>query len=221
MLLAMASPVVASECVVLLHGLGRTETSMSKIEDALQDAGYAVWNQGYASTTADIKVLGTQAIEPGVNYCAGYDAVHFVTHSLGGILVRAYLQDKPFEGRIVMISPPNQGSEIPDVLREIRLFQVLFGPAAQQLGTDPQSVPNTLDKIEGQIGVITGDSSVDPWFSWLIPGPDDGKVSVESARLGEMTDFLVVPYSHAFIMRRQPVIEQVLTFLATGKFKHF
>jgi len=214
-------PLLATDCVVLLHGLGRTSASMSKIEAALRNAGYAVWNQSYRSTKSDIMTLGNEAVEPAASYCQQYETLHFVSHSLGGILVRAYLQEKPFDGRIVMISPPNRGSEIPDVLRELRLFQILLGPAAQELGTEPASVPNTLGKIEGQIGVITGDSSADPFFSWLIPGPDDGKVSVESAKLEEMTDFLVVPYGHTFIMQKKSVVEQVVWFLDNGRFRRF
>jgi len=209
----------ARECVVLLHGLGRTEQSMKKIETTLLDAHYAVWNQSYQSTRSDIQSLAAQAISPAEEYCRQFDATHFVTHSLGGILVRAWLQGKSFNGRIIMLSPPNSGSEIPDVLEEYRLFHKLLGPAVAQLGTKPDSFPNSLNPVPGEIGVITGDRSADPWFSWLIPGPDDGKVSVESAKLEEMTDFAVVPYGHTFIMRKQEVLDQILYFLKNGLFK--
>ena len=191
---------------------------MSWIADALDEAGYEVWNRGYPSTDADIQTLSRNSIEPGMVHCEQFDATHFVTHSLGGILVRYYFQDQEFSGRIVMLSPPNQGSEIPDVLQEIELFRSLLGPAALQLGTDRNSLPKTLSPITGQIGVIAGDSTSDPWFSWLIPGPDDGKVSVESARLEEMQDFLVVSHGHTFIMLFPGVIDQVLHFLEHGKF---
>ncbi len=211
---------MAKECVILLHGLGRTEVSMSWIADRLSEQGYEVWNSGYPSTEDDIQTLSRNSIEPAMRYCEKYTATHFVTHSLGGILVRYYLQDKDFDGRIVMISPPNEGSEVPDVLREIELFKSLLGPAALQLGTDETSIPKSLSPIPGQIGVITGDSTSDPWFSWLIPGPDDGKVSVESARLEEMQDFLVVPHGHTFIMFFPGVIDQVLYFLQHGQFRH-
>jgi triacylglycerol lipase len=210
---------IAKECVILLHGLGLTEVSMSWIADSLSEQGYEVWNKGYPSTEENIQTLSRNSIEPAMRHCENYAATHFVTHSLGGILVRFYLQGKDFDGRIVMISPPNQGSEVPDVLQEIELFKSLLGPAALQLGTGESSIPNSLLPIGGQIGVITGDSTSDPWFSWLIPGPDDGKVSVESAQLEEMQDFLVVPHGHTFIMLFPGVIDQVLYFLQQGMFR--
>lgn len=220
LLFLWASTCMAKECVILLHGLGRTEDSMSWIANRLSEQGYEVWNEGYPSTTQDIQTLSRNSIDPAIRHCEKYLATHFVTHSLGGILVRYYLQGKDFDGRIVMISPPNQGSEVPDVLREIELFKSLLGPAALQLGTDESSLTKSLTPIRGEIGVITGDSTSDPWFSWLIPGPDDGKVSVKSAQLEEMQDFLVVPHGHTFIMLFPGVIEQVLYFLQHGKFKH-
>ena len=209
------------ECVILLHGLGRTASSMQIIDNALTSEGFKVWNQTYASTEADIKTLAKSAIEPAVDFCGSADKIHFVTHSLGGILVRYFLQKQPFNGRIVMIAPPNQGSEIPDVMGEIKLFQKILGPSGLQLGTSDDSIPNTLDQIQGEIGIIAGERTSDPWFSWLIPGPDDGKVSVASTRLEEMTDWLVVPHGHTFIMRDRDVIKQIKYFLAKGQFlKH-
>ena len=87
------------------------------------------------------------------------------------------------------------------------------------LGTDAESRPNTLEQIKGEIGIIAGDRTSDPWFSWLIPGPDDGKVSVESTRLNEMKDFLLVNHGHTFIMRSADVILQTRHFLDNGAFK--
>jgi len=219
---AQAAERAGRECVILLHGLGRTAFSMSALEDALSDAGYCVWNKSYPSRAADIEWLAISAINDGLAYCESQQAVrtHFVTHSLGGILIRQYLQDNHIEGlgRIVMLSPPNQGSEIPDQLKDYAIFRFATGPAGQQLGTGINSVPLQLAPIPGEIGIIAGTSSLDPWFSPLIPGEDDGKVSVESAKLAEMTDFLVVNNSHTFIMRDDSVIAQVLRFLREGKF---
>ena len=213
-----------SSCVVLLHGLGRSGDSMRKIADSLTKSGYIVWNQSYPSRDKPISELAQAAIEPAVNFCRDKKVkqIHFVTHSLGGILVRYYLQDHQIEslGRIVMLSPPNKGSEIVDELKQLKIYQLFTGPAGQQLGTDVNSLPNSLRPIAGEIGIIIGNSSSDPWFSWLIPGEDDGKVSVERARLDEMKDFLIVEEGHTFIMRKQSVIEQVKAFLASGQFNH-
>lgn len=211
------------ECIIVLHGLGRTALSMSAIETALTEAGYCVWNRSYPSRSADIEWLAATTISDGLAHCESHAAVtvHFVTHSLGGILVRQYLQDHRIDnlGRIVMLSPPNQGSEIAEALRKQPVFRFATGPAGQQLGTGLESVPLRLAPIPGEIGIITGNTSLDPWFSPLIPGDDDGKVSVERARLAEMRDFLVVSNGHTFIMRDDSVITQILGFLRDGRFE--
>ncbi len=220
---ATESMTVNDECVILLHGLGRTAGSMSKIEDYLTQAGYQVWNKSYPSTTEEVKPLADAAITKGLDHCNSQrsEKIHFVTHSLGGILVRSYLQDNQLTqlGKIVMISPPNNGSEVVDMLGEYTLFQSIMGPAASQLGTQQDNVTTTLKPVSGIIGIITGNSTSDPWFSPFIPGEDDGKVSVESAKLKEMTDFLVVDNGHTFIMRSETVVLQVAHFLKHGKFK--
>ena len=213
-----------SSCVILLHGLGRTSDSMNDIAQSLEAAGYQVWNESYPSRDKPVGELAVEAIQPAVDFCQanGVQRINFVTHSLGGILVRYYLQDHAIAqlGRIVMLSPPNKGSEIADQLKEFKLYQFVTGPAGQQLGTGDNSVPNQLAPIDGEIGVITGNSTSDPWFSWLIPGEDDGKVSVARARLDEMKDFLIVEQGHTFIMKKQSVIDQITYFLKHGEFNH-
>ena len=213
---------MSDECVILLHGLGRTERSMGKIEDRLQDTGYRVWNAGYKSTKYPVHVLSMDSIGEGLGFCQHKQAgkIHFVTHSLGGILVRYYLQEHSIDqlGRIVMLAPPNQGSEVADELRQFTWFEELLGPSAVVLGTGEDDLPRSLKPIPGEIGVIAGNATSDPWFSPMIPGEDDGKVSVASTRLQEMQDFLVVPEGHTFIMRDRQVISQVLNFLQQGKF---
>ena len=219
-------PVQANEknqCVILLHGLGRTKHSMEEIEKTLSRNGYRVWNETYPSTKEKIETLAVSHIGTGLSYCNGSGPlkIHFVTHSLGGILVRFYLQDRnvPNLGNIVMLSPPNKGSEAADYLKDTFLYQIITGPAGQQLGTGPDSIPKKINAIEGTIGIISGEKSYDPWFSVIIPGKDDGKVSVESAKLDEMSDFLVVESGHTFIMRDKSVISQILFFLENGKFQ--
>ena len=211
-------------CVILLHGLVRSSDSLKKIQASLEADGYTVWNRTYPSRDKPIGELSKIAIEPALAFCQskGIKTIHFVTHSLGGILVRYYLQDHHIDnlGRIVMLSPPNKGSEIVDHLKTLKLFQFINGPAGQELGTDENSVPNQLNPVTGEIGVIMGNASSDPWFSWLIPGEDDGKVSVERSRLDEMTDFLVVKEGHTFIMQKRAVIAQIKTFLEQGRFEH-
>ncbi|MBT2971986.1 MAG: alpha/beta fold hydrolase [Candidatus Thiodiazotropha sp. (ex Ctena orbiculata)] len=210
------------ECVVLLHGMGRTSFSMSAIEGALEDQGYQVWNQSYPGLSKSVEELTAPAIEAGLEFCRDEQAkaVHFVTHSLGGILVRYYLQDHRIAdlGRIVMLAPPNRGSEVADEMKDGYWYRTIMGPSAQVLGTDENSLPNTLKPIPGEIGIIAGKVDGEPWFLPEIPGDDDGKVAVERTKLPEMKDFLLVEEGHAFIMLDDEVIRQVLYFLRHGEF---
>ena len=210
------------DCAIVLHGLGRTESSMSRIEKALTDNNYLVWNEAYPSREADIETLAATHIPPGVHQCEEWNAaaIHFVTHSMGGILVRQYLQSNkiPGLGKIVMLAPPNHGSEVVDHMQDGSLFQEIMGPAGQQLSTQKNSKPNSLKPVPGTIGIIAGSVTSDPWFAWMFDSPNDGKVSVDSARLYEMADFLVVEHGHTFIMNHDDVIAQVLYFLKQGKF---
>ena len=211
------------ECVIVLHGLGRTEASMGKIEKTLVNNGYLVWNEAYPSREAEIEILAANHLPPGIRQCEEWNAgtIHFVAHSMGGILVRQYLQSNkiPGLGKIVMLAPPNQGSEVVDHMKESSFFEEIMGPAGLQLSTQNSSKPNSLEPIPGTIGIIAGSVTSDPWFAWMFDGPNDGKVSVESTRLYEMADFLLVEHGHTFIMKSDDVIQQVLFFLKHGKFK--
>lgn len=195
---------------------------MKKLAARLAREGYAVVNIDYPSTRQRIAALTEHVLADKLSAIAARAAtLHFVTHSMGGILVRHYLAHHrlPGLGRVVMLSPPNQGSEVVDTLRDNALFRWLHGPAGQELGTDPMSVPRQLGPVDFDLGVITGNRVIEPWLAWMIPGESDGKVSVESARVEGMRDFLVVPYSHTFIMQRETVIEHVVRFLRTGRFE--
>ena len=212
----------ASDCVIFLHGMSRTEISMNKLEREIAKDGYITWNKTYTTIKKPIEDVAKKHIESGIEYCESQDteSIHLLTHSLGGILVRVYLQDKEINklGNIVMLSPPNSGSELTDLFKEWKIYQWVAGPAGQALGTDPNSYVNSLKPVEANIGVITGKKSNDPWFSPIIPGDDDGKVSVESAKLKEMKDFLIVEATHTFIMRDMSTINQIKNFLKEGKF---
>ena len=211
------------EYVILLHGMARTKFSMHKLAVRLAEHGYQIINEGYPSTREPIDKIADAYLAPMVNQCKanGAEKIHIVTHSLGGIVTRQYLQDHslPTGSRIVMISPPNRGSELADTFRNLWLYQWLNGPAGQVLGTAPDSLPNSLKPVDAEIGVITGNRSLNPLFSWLIPGDDDGKVAVERAKLSEMADFMVVASSHSFIMNHPKVLNQVVFFLKNGKFE--
>ncbi len=213
-----------NECVILLHGLARNPRSMKKLEKYLSAKGYQVINFGYPSTRESIRTLGEVWLPRAVGQSrkGNPEKIHFVTHSMGGIVLRQYLQKNslPPGSRIVMISPPNRGSELADYLKGLRLYQWLNGPAGQELGTDFRSTPNTLKAVGAEIGIITGNRSFNPLYSQLIPGPDDGKVSVERAKLKEMKDFLTVAATHTFIMNHSQTIQSVADFLEKGEFEN-
>lgn len=209
--------------VVLLHGLNRGAGSMSDLGIVLARAGYRVLNVDYPSARHSVEALAS-GLDRTLASCCGpppATARHFVTHSLGGVLARVWADRQPpgAVGRSVMLSPPSQGSELVDELRDSALFKLVTGPAGQQLGTNADSVPLRLGPVRFELGVITGRNTLNPLYSFLIPGEDDGKVGVDRARAPGTSDFLVVEHSHTFIMNSPEVHAQVLHFLAQGQFR--
>lgn len=223
--LAIASSAFgAPEEVILLHGLCRTPRSMTKMERALVEAGYTVQNVSYPSRTASVQQLADDAIGKAVSDCQrdGAVKINFVAHSLGTILVRSYLARHSVSslGRAVMLAPPNQGSEVADKLGGWFLYRWINGPAGIELGTGTNSVPNALGPANYPVGIVAGDLSINWINSLLIPGRDDGKVSVERTGLAGMRDQVVIHTAHPFIMLNHEAIRQTIQFLREGRFEH-
>jgi len=220
LLLFPAGPALAEECVVLLHGLWRTENSMNKMEKAMTEAGYDVQNIEYDSTDQPIEALADETIPRASRACGEAEKIHFVTHSLGGILIRQYLEHDDIDrlGRVVMLGPPNQGSEVVDVYHKFPGFRWFAGPAGLELGTGEASVPRALGPVTFDVGVIAGTQSINPILSGILPDDDDGKVSVESTRVEGMGDHVELPVTHVFMMRDEEVFAQVLHYLEHGRF---
>lgn len=210
--------------VILIHGLTRSARSLGRLRKELVQQGFGVVSLDYPSRTAGITQLAAdglpKALEAAYNL-GDHPMIHFVTHSMGAILLRAHLEQHPDLkiGNTVMIAPPNQGSEVVDKLRWVPGFRFVNGPAGFELGTDQDSVPRSLGPVTGNVGVIAGVRTVNPLLSLLLPKPNDGKVSLESTKVEGMADFWVAQASHTLIVDNAEVIEQTLTFLQQGQFR--
>ena len=198
---------------------------MRPVELALVARGYRVLNLGYASRTADIETLSADVARRARGWTNGA-AADFVTHSLGGILLRVAVDrgHLPLRqvGRVVMLGPPNGGSELADVLPRVPVFGWIYrqftGPAGLQLGTE-HGVPPRLPAVPFDLGVIAGSRSYNPVFSAILGDANDGKVRVERARVEGMRDFLVVPHWHPLLMIAPAVVAQVVHYLEAGSFR--
>jgi pimeloyl-ACP methyl ester carboxylesterase len=211
-----------AECVILLHGLFRTHLAMKPMEWYLQREGYTTVNQSYPSLLYPIEELAEMAVGRALQHCHGLGrhAIHFVTHSLGGILVRQYASVRPIQGirRVVMLGPPNQGSQVADYYSSLEMLGIAEPVALAQLGTGEASIPQRLGPVEFELGVIAGNFR----SSTVLPGfPDqasDGTVSVAEAFVPGMIDFLQMPVSHTFMIVNPEVMRQVVHFLRLGEF---
>ncbi len=215
---------VSAECAILLHGLARSSSSMDKLDKKLSGEGFYVANVNYPSRKMGIEDLSEIAINMGLEQCQKESAnpINFVTHSLGGILVRQFYKNHRPENvkRVVMLGPPNNGSEVVDNLKNVPGFELLNGPAGMQLGTGESDFPKSLGEVNFELGVIAGTRSINLILSNYLPNPDDGKVSVESAKVKGMCSFVALPVTHPFIMKNDSVIIEVIKFLKSGEFGH-
>jgi hypothetical protein len=212
----------SKDCVVLLHGLNRSWRAMRPMADSLQHAGFTTVNVDYPSQSGPIEEIAPLAVGTGLTECRAMGArrIHFVTHSIGGILLRYQNEREPIKdlGRVVMLGPPNQGSEVVDITQGWPGMSVFGGSAGLQLGTDENSIPFTLGPVNFELGVIAGTGTINPWMSAMLPDADDGKVTVMSTRVDGMDDFLVVDRSHRYITTSDIVFRNTESFLKTGRF---
>ncbi len=207
------------DIVVLLHGLGRSNAAMWLLAARIRNAGYQVEQVGYSSLNKTPEEI-IENISQQINVCCTRHrrTVHFVGHSLGGLLIRAYLQENKLEhlGRVVLVGTPNQGTEIVDNMRDNCLMQLL-GPTANALGTDDTSLPKQLEPPYYPVGVIAGYYDSDS-NDGILPGRDDGLVPVESTKLEGMTDFIEIESGHSMMRYSKDVAKQVIAFLKNGGF---
>ena len=218
---AMATTKTNAEQVVLLHGLARSSAHMQGLERFLEARGYTVYNLDYPSTKYHLDKLTAMVAADLREKINPARPLHFVGYSMGGIITRALLNKyRPDNlGRVVQLASPNGGTEVADVLQSNWLFEAVFGPAGQQLVTEGAGIVELLGKVDYELGVVAGDFTMDPVSSAIIPGIDDGKVSVESTKVAGMSDHIIVSASHTFFPQNSTVQEQTLYFLRVGAFR--
>ena len=213
---------ICSDGVVLLHGIARTSRSLNRIESALQGSGFATLNLDYASRKKPLDALAADIAPDIASFTERIDgSIHFVGHSMGGLLIRVYLAKyrPPRLGRVVMLGTPNGGSEVADVLRRLAIYRTFYGPAGLQLSTQQDPALRALPPVDYDLGIVAGIGTIDPISSFLIlPRPNDGKVSVQRTRLEGMIDHTIVKASHSGLLRHPAAIEQIIRFLSKGRF---
>ncbi len=212
---------VQPDTVLLLHGLGRSNTAMWLLASRLEDEGFLVERIGYDSLTrAPREILDDISGKIAACCLNRGRKLHFVGHSLGGLLIRAYLDDNPVTnlGRVVLIGTPNQGTAVVDRFRDSWWMQLL-GPTTLALGTDEESFPNSLEPPYYPVGVIAGKRGLG-LNDIFLPGEDDGLVTVDATKLEKMTDFVVVNSGHAYMRYSGEVATQTAAFLKSGRFLH-
>lgn len=228
MALFLAPPVLASEppekCAILLHGLLRGASSMNQIAEALREDGYFVVNEGYDSRSETIEALAENVLPTAIAACQNAPRIDFVTHSMGGIIVRVFLEQNelPALHRVVMLAPPNHGSEVVDEIGDWAIYEWIAGKSATELGTEASqgSIAKTVENVDFELGVIAGARSINPLFSILIPGVDDGAVALSRTAINGQKDYAILPVNHTFMTFNDKVIAETLAFLDTGAFTH-
>ena len=226
MVSAWAAQAQSGDVVVLLHGLGRTSFSMARLACELERDGYRVVNVSYPSRTRSLEALATEWLPARLPKVEGDARVHFVTHSMGGILVRMWLREygPPANlGRVVMLAPPNSGSEIPDRFARFAPFRWFTGVNGRRLGTATDALPTALGRWPaeaGALGIIAGNRSLNPFTAAWLPAPNDGKVTVASTHLAGERDHLVLPYGHTWLGWHRTTLAHITAFLRHGTFLH-
>ncbi|MET3970011.1 MULTISPECIES: esterase/lipase family protein [Bradyrhizobium] len=219
---AVAPAEARCDGVVLLHGIGVGAWTLKRLDRALQRHGFATLNLDYPSRKKPLEELAEDIHAPVAAFAKQCDgAIHFVAHSMGGLLARVYIaRYRPVRlGRVVMLGTPNGGSEVADLLKDLSLYRAVFGPAGSQLSTAQPPVLAALPPPDYAIGVIAGCRTIAPIASaFVLPRPNDGRVSVASAKLADMADHIVVKASHTGLPRNAVAIEQTIAFLHDGRF---
>jgi len=216
-------PPMSGRAVILLHGIIRSSKSFSKLSRAIVNTGATVVPIDYPSTQVSI-AESAQYLKRVLSSLDGIDQIDLIGHSMGGLIVRTYLQMEQERRdarlhRLVMLGVPNLGAHMATLLHQHWAFRWTLGIAGQQLVEGDSSFISTLPVPDLEFGVIAGGRGTAGGWNWWIPGDDDGTVTVESTRLPGAADFLTVRTLHTAMMWNLNVIEASLRFLKTGAFR--
>jgi pimeloyl-ACP methyl ester carboxylesterase len=209
--------------VVLLHGIAGSSLLLRRLEKTLRRAGFATLNLDYESRRKPLLALAADIHRPIARFAADHaGSIHFVAHSLGGLLARVYLANyRPDRlGRVVLLGTPNKGSEVADLLKEFWVYRAFYGPAGQQLATTPDATLSALPRLDYDVGVISACRSIAPISSrFVLPRPNDGRVSVQSCMIDGMADHVTIPTWHTGLLLDANAIRQTIAFLRAGRFE--
>ena len=216
----------SQDVVILLHGILRTRKSMAGLAKHIEAQGFLTLNFTYASTKKNLSDLAddVQAMMAAEESFHSAKQVHFVTHSMGGLVLRHFLDRHRKNlggrlGRVVMLGPPNRGSELADIFQNIAPYRWIFGPAGQQMTVRENAVQIPQGKVDFELGVIAGTVGWPyPDGALLLKGQHDGRVTVENTKLDGMKDHMTIPVMHGLMMGHQGVRRNVTQFLKTGRF---
>lgn len=224
---------MSGNAVVLVHGLGRSAGAFFRLKSYFTKAGYTVVPFEYPSMNASIETSAEHLADV-VDSLDGIEQIDFVAHSLGGLVVRSFLGQrqnkqtkeaitgdnaKPPLHRFVMLGTPNNGAYLATLLKNVPAFQILFGPAGQQLAIDVNGTIAKLPTPHIEFAIIAGGRKNDAGFNPIIPGDDDGTVAVSSTRLEGAADYAIAPVMHPMLLFDTDVIKATQRFLETGKLR--
>lgn len=217
-----ARPIAAmsGKAVLLIHGIGRSSKSMSPLVRPLQEDGYTVIPFDYPSTRIPIEESAGY-LRKVIGSLEGIETIDFVVHSMGGLVVRSYLAGEPDKRlrRMVMLGVPNQGAEMANLVENQPLFRAIYGEAGQQLVGGKAAFAAGLPTPRFEFAVIAGARGTEEGFNPLIPGDDDGTVTVASTRLPGARDFQTVNALHALLMGNRESLAATRHFLKTGSLR--
>jgi hypothetical protein len=217
---------VSGHLVILLHGMGRSPVLFRDMERALRTAGFDAVAISYPSLTKDIAGHADQ-VEHLLEGARDVEKVSFVSHSLGGLVVREVLsrsgapgahtwRDELALGRVVMIAPPNQGSELAESVADLPPYHWIGGPAAGEIAAGPPFAPVSP---EIEVAIIAGGTDGGNGFNPLLSENNDGVVTVSETRLPGASDHIVVRALHTVIAGDPQTIAATRKFLETGRLR--